>query len=141
MVQKYIRQVKRLYKGKLKYKKQFIHELKDSLLCFKEEHPQATYSDLVDEFGEPSEIKNFLSFHTACELHKRNMIYYWTTIILCTLVIIVILLFTTHHILNIYSYSKGYYIEYYENNKKEQDNTNPLTKTTDPPLENQQTFE
>ena len=53
---KYIRQVKRLYRGKRRFKRQFIQELKDALLCYLEEHPEATYTDLTKEFGHPSEI-------------------------------------------------------------------------------------
>ena len=47
---KYIRQVKRLYRGKRRFKRQFIQELKDALLCYLEEHPEATYTDLTKEF-------------------------------------------------------------------------------------------
>lgn len=138
---KYLRQVKRLYSGKSKSKKQFIHELEDALLCFLEEHPQATYSDLTNEFGQPSEIKESLSFHTACELRKRNMILYWAVTILCSIAVAIVLFFTIKHILLMYDYSNGYYIEQYENNEKDTDNLNPITKATDPPLENHQTFD
>ena len=77
---KYIRQVKRLYRGKRRFKRQFIQELKDALLCYLEEHPEATYTDLTKKFGHPSEIRDQLSFHTADELHLRNMTLYWTVV-------------------------------------------------------------
>ena len=99
-------------------------------MCFLEEHPQATYSDLTNEFGQPSEIKELLSFHTACELRKRNMILYWAVTILCSIAVAIVLFFTIKHILLMY--------DYYE---KDTDNLNPITKATDPPLENHQTFD
>ena len=110
-------------------------------MCFLEEHPQATYSDLTNEFGQPSEIKASLSFHTACELRKRNMILYWAVTILCSIAVVIVLFFTIKHVLFMYDYSNGYYIERYENNEKDTDNINPITKATDPPLENHQTFD
>lgn len=56
---KYIRQVKRLYRGKRRFKRQFIQELKDALLCYLEEHPEPTYTDLTKEFGHQSDGSAF----------------------------------------------------------------------------------
>ena len=111
---KYIRQVKRLYRGKRRFKRQFIQELKDALLCYLEEHPKTTYTDLTKEFGHPSEIKDQLSFHTADELHLRNMTLYWTVVGLCSVAVITVVFFTVRHVVFMHDYSKGYYIEQWE---------------------------
>ena len=68
---KYIRQVKRLYRGKRRFKRQFIQELKDALLCYLEEHPEATYTDLTKEFGHPSEIRDQLSAVATYDLQPE----------------------------------------------------------------------
>ena len=114
---KYIRQVKRLYRGKRRFKRQFIQELKDALLCYLEEHPEATYTDLTKEFGHPSEIRDQLSFHTADELHLRNMTLYWTVVGLCSVAVITVVFFTVRHVVFMHDYSKGYYIEQWEDDE------------------------
>ena len=40
-----------------------------------------------------------------------------------------------------HDYSKGYYIEQWEDDENGSNNINPITKVTDPPLENHQTFD
>lgn len=99
------RQVKRLYRGKRRFKRQFIQELKDALLCYLEEHPEATYTDLTKEFGHPSEIRDQLSFHTADELHLRNMTLYWTVVGLCSVAVITVVFFTVRHVVFMHDYS------------------------------------
>lgn len=138
---KYIRQVKRLYRGKRRFKRQFIQELKDALLCYLEEHPEATYTDLTKKFGHPSEIRDQLSFHTADELRLRNMTLYWTVVGLCSVAVITVVFFTVRHVVFMHDYSKGYYIEQWEDDENGSNNINPITKATDPPLENHQTFD
>ena len=119
----------------------FIQELKDALLCYLEEHPEATYTDLTKEFGHPSEIRDQLSFHTADELHLRNMTLYWTVVGLCSVAVITVVFFTVRHVVFMHDYSKGYYIEQWEDDENGSNNINPITKATDPPLENHQTFD
>ena len=130
IIKKYIRRIKRIYRGKYKDKKQFIRELQDALLCFCEEHPNSSYSDLIKEFGKPSEIKSMLSFHGAEKLQKRNMFLYWAVNIVIIMAVTILLLFTVHYVINKYNFAQGYYIEYFDDNKN---NINPLTGETNPP--------
>ena len=138
IVKKYIRQIKRIYRGRYKDKKQFIKELQDALLCFCEDHPDSSYSDLIKEFGKPSEIKNILSFHSAEKLQKRNMFLYWTVNIVVIIAITILLFFTVCHVMNKHNFAQGYYIEYLDDTKNK---INPLTHETDPPLDNHIDFD
>lgn len=61
-INKYLRMVKQIHHGKRSTKKKFVSELKDALLCFCDEHPNSTYSDIVEEFGRPSDIRNHVIF-------------------------------------------------------------------------------
>lgn len=131
-VRRYIRQIKRLYTGNHKAKKKFINELKDALLCYCEKHESATYSDLLSEFGSPSDMKDMLSFHTAKDLHKRNLLLYWMIITITTIILLLAVWFTIKHIKIMLDYSNGYYIEYYEDNTSVPKNRNPLTNKPDP---------
>lgn len=133
-VKKYIRQIKRIYRGNRNDKMQFILELEDALLCFHEEHPDSSYDDLVAEFGKPSEMKDILSFHSAKKLQKRNIFLYWLINILFLIMVIIILCFTIRHVVDMYNYSQGYYIEYDDTSPKS--DINPITNETDPPLDN-----
>ena len=58
ITKKYLRQIRRLYKGKHKIKKNFLDELEQDLLHYQKTHPNADYNDLLTQFGEPSEIQN-----------------------------------------------------------------------------------
>lgn len=93
IIRRYIRQAKRSYTGKLKYRGQFLHELEDALLCFLEEYPEATYSDLTNEFGNPLELKEQFSFLTIFELHKRNVLLRCNIIVMSVLLFVIILYF------------------------------------------------
>lgn len=139
IVKKYIHQIRRIYRGKYSDKKQFIEELQDALFCFCEEHPDATYSDLVKEFGKPSEIKDVLSFHSAEKLQKRNMFVYWLVNIAIIIAVSILLFFTIRHAINRYRYSQGYDIESFEDDNPY--HINPLTGETDPPLDNHIDFD
>lgn len=132
IAKRYIRQVKRVYSGKHKAKKQFIEEINDAIECYLEQNPEATYSDLLNEFGEPSDLKNMLSFQSASELHRRNMILYWAGIVGICIIIAIALSYTVDYVLTMHDYSKGYYVEYYEENNKASTGTNPITGQPDP---------
>lgn len=138
IVKKYIRQIKRIYRGKSSDKKQFIEELQDALLCFCEEHPDSSYSDLVKEFGKPSEMKDILSFHSAEKLQKRNMFLYWTVNIVVIIVIAILVFFTVRYVKEKYNNTHVYFIEQGydpENGEPEEIHINPFTGETDPPLD------
>ena len=53
ITKKYLRQIRRLYKGKHKIKKNFLDELEQDLLHYQKTHPNADYNDLLTQFGEP----------------------------------------------------------------------------------------
>lgn len=138
IVNKYIRQIKRIYRGKSSDKKQFIEELQDALLCFCEEHPDSSYSDLVKEFGKPSEMKDILSFHSAEKLQKRNMFLYWTVNITVITATAILVFFTVHYMQEKYNDTHGYFIEYLynpENGEPEEMNINPVTGETFAPID------
>lgn len=145
IVKKYIRQIKRIYRGKSSDKKQFIKELQDALLCFCEEHPDSSYSDLVKEFGKPSEMKDILSFHSAEKLQKRNMFMYWTVNIAVIIVIAILVFFTVRYVKEKYNITHGYDIEYLydpeDDGEPEEININPFTGETYPPLDEHTDFD
>ena len=140
IVKKYIHQIKRIYRGKYSDKKQFIEELQDALLCFYEEHPDASYSDLVKEFGKPSEIKDVLSFHSAEKLQKRNMLVYWAINIVVIMMVSILLFFTVRYVMSKHNLAQGYYIEYFKDGTT-QKNINPLTGETNPPFDDNIDFD
>lgn len=131
-VNKYIRQVKRFYKGNRKAKKQFICELRDALFCYCEKNPTATYDDLLSEFGAPSDIKNMLSFRTAKDLRKRNMLVHWILIVGICIIVLAAVAFTVFHVLARYDFSQGYSVEYFEDDPNAPRHVNPLTGKPDP---------
>ena len=111
---RYLRKVKRIYTGKRAVRKAFLMELEDSLLTFIEENPDATYADLVDRFGNPTELEGKYSFFSNEEIYKRNMILYWSLIVVFVVVTSSITLVTLRHFYYKYENSKGYYIESFE---------------------------
>jgi hypothetical protein len=141
LVKKYIRRVKRVYYGKRKGKKQFIQELEDALYCFCEKNPESSYSDLVAEFGEPSEIKNMLSFRSAKELHRRNMFVYWTAIILICAAILIALGFTIRYAVRSHELTQEYDVEYWEDDEDAPKDVNPFTGEADPTPYQEITFD
>lgn len=69
------------------------------------------------------------------------MTLYWTVVGLCSVAVITVVFFTVRHVVFMHDYSKGYYIEQWEDDENGSNNINPITKATDPPLENHQTFD
>lgn len=127
-IAKYIRRAKKVHYGDRETKKHFIADLQDSLLCFSEEHPDCSYTDLVEKFGSPCEIRESFFKFPAKELKKRNIILYRIIIICSILIIIAALTVTIHHVLINYEYSQGYAI------KRITDSSHP-----EPDMEPQQT--
>lgn len=111
---RYIRQIKRIYTGKKSSKRIFIKELEDAILCYLQDNPDSTYSDLVKEFGSPYELDGNLTFYSDRDLHKRNMFIHWGIISLCILAASAALHFTLKYLLCRYEYSQGHFIEYFQ---------------------------
>ena len=76
ITKKYLRQIRRLYKGKHKIKKNFLDELEQDLLHYQKTHPNADYNDLLTQFGEPSEIQNMLTIQHVCAMREYADGYY-----------------------------------------------------------------
>ncbi len=110
-IQKYIRQAKRIYHGDRKLKKQFIQDLEDALFCYTEKHPNCTYSDLTDEFGTPSEVRESLSDIVPDTLSKRNPGIYWFVITCCTILTLIVVGLTIRYVMGAYENASGYNIE------------------------------
>lgn len=72
ITKKYLRQIRRLYKGKHKIKKNFLDELEQDLLHYQKTHPNADYNDLLTQFGEPSEIQNMVSYHSLTKTPSKK---------------------------------------------------------------------
>ena len=112
ITKKYLRQIRRLYKGKHKIKKQFLDELEQDLLHYQKTHPNADYNDLLTQFGEPSEIQNMFSYHSLTKLHPRNMILYWCSFSVFFIILIILIWLTIQHVCAMREYADGYYVEY-----------------------------
>lgn len=113
-VQKYLRQVRRVYSGNKVLKKQFIQDLQDALLCYTEKNPKCSYADLVEEFGTPNEIRESFSDISTNMLKKRNVRIYWFIILLSALITFIIVIKTAIVVKESFDYSQGYYVEYME---------------------------
>lgn len=75
ITKKYLRQIRRLYKGKHKIKKNFLDELEQDLLHYQKTHPNADYNDLLTQFGEPSEFKTWSPItHSPNSIKKYDFI-------------------------------------------------------------------
>ncbi len=132
----YIRQIKRRYRGKRKIKKVFIQELTDALLLYCEENPHASYSDLLDRFGSPSDLNGTMDFHSYAYLHKRNMVLYWLGITSVALIVLTIIVRTTVYTIDSYHYSQGFFTEYIEETPGERPVINPKSGLPEPtPIE------
>lgn len=130
-IYKYIRKAKHVYHGKGPVRKQFISDLSDALTCYSETHPDCSYEDLVEEFGSPDEIRaSFLSLYSS-DLKKRNIRLYRIVFICCLIAALLALAFTVSYVINSYQHSKGYYIEYIEDDE-------PFTPASDEPAPVQQ---
>ncbi len=113
-LKRYIRKVKRTYTGKRVAKKAFICELEDSITRYMESNPNSSYSDIVENFGDPADVIELESLYVNESLHKRNMYLYWTTIVACIAVVVITLFFTIRYVVFMYDYSQGHYEEYFE---------------------------
>lgn len=110
VLKKYLRQVKHIYHGDKKLKKQFLQDVEDALLCYAESHPDCSYDDIVHKFGTPEELRE--SFAYSDMLKKRSILLYRFVILFAVLITVSILLFTVKYVINSYDRSKGHYIEY-----------------------------
>jgi len=135
-LKKYLKKIKHTYSGSRSDKRRFLAEIQDALLCYINDHPDSTYKDIVNEFGEPSEIIYIFSFDTPYKLKRRNVIL--NRILLGTVIVfsVIAIIFTSIHIMNRIEYSNGYYVEYYEDDTSIPHDENPFTHEPDPsPLE------
>lgn len=123
VLKKYLRQVKHIYHGDKKIKKQFLLDVEDALLCYMESHPGCSYDDIVHKFGTPDELRESFAFSDM--LKKRSILLYRFVILFSLLITISIILFTIDYVTNSFDHSKGYYIE-----RMEQRDT---TDTSPPP--------
>lgn len=123
VLKKYLRQVKHIYHGDKKIKKQFLLDVEDALLCYTESHPGCSYDDIVHKFGTPDELRESFAFSDM--LKKRSILLYRFVILFSLLITISIILFTIDYVTNSFDRSKGYYIE-----RMEQRDT---TDTSPPP--------
>ncbi len=123
VLKKYLRQVKHIYHGDKKIKKQFLLDVEDALLCYTESHPGCSYDDIVHKFGTPDELRESFAFSDM--LKKRSILLYRFVILFSLLITISIILFTIDYATNSFDRSKGYYIE-----RMEQRDT---TDTSPPP--------
>lgn len=67
------------------------------------------------------------------------MLLYWCINITAIAAICILIFFTVRHVMNRYSFSQGYYIEYFEDDNKS--HINPRTGETDPPPDNHIDFD
>ena len=141
ITKKYLRQIRRLYKGKHKIKKNFLDELEQDLLHYQKTHPNADYNDLLTQFGEPSEIQNMVSYHSLTKLHPRNMILYWCTFSVFFIILFILICLTINHLCAMREYADGYYVEYFEEDNKNIQNINPINGKPDPTPVQEITFD
>lgn len=121
VLKKYLRQVRHIYHGDKKLKKQFLQDVEDALLCYAESHPGCSYDDVVHKFGTPEELRE--SFAYSDMLKKRSILLYRFVILFAVLITVLIILFTANYIHNSFGHSKGHYIEY--TNRKDTTDTSP----------------
>lgn len=127
VLKKYLRQVKHIYHGDKKLKKQFLQDVEDALLCYAESHPGCSYDDVVHKFGTPEELRE--SFAYSDMLKKRSILLYRFVILFAVLITVLIILFTANYIHNSFGHSKGHYIEY-TNRKDTTDTSSPIPNLT-----------
>lgn len=123
VLKKYLRQVKHIYHGDKKLKKQFLQDVEDALLCYAESHPGCSYDDIVHKFGSPDELRE--SFSSSYMLKQRSILLYRFVILLAVLLTVSIILFTVNYATNSFDNSKGHYKEYI----KQKDMTNTSSPT------------
>lgn len=124
-ISKYIRRTKRIYYGDRELKKRFIKDLQDSLICYSEEHPDCSYTDLVDTFGSPYEIRESFLETFPKELKKRDIILYRVVISFSVLIVIAVLTFTAYYVKKNYDYSQGYAVKSIKDKEHSELNSEP----------------
>lgn len=81
-------------------------------MCYSEEHPDCSYTDLVNKFGSPDEIKeSFLDFFPK-EIKKQDIIMYRFAVICSVLIMISAVTFTAYHVKKDYDYSQGHAVKF-----------------------------
>lgn len=128
VLKKYLHQVKHIYHGDKKLKKQFLQDVEDALLCYAESHPGCSYDDIVHKFGTPDELRE--SFSSSDMLKKRSILLYRFVIFFAVLITVLIILFTASYVHNSYDRSKGHYTEYI--NQNDSTDTSPQTPNLTP---------
>lgn len=127
VLKKYLRQVKHIYHGDKKLKKQFLQDVEDALLCYAESHPGCSYDDIVHKFGTPDELRE--SFSSSDMLKQRSILLYRFVILFAVLISASVILFTIIYVTNSFDHSKGHYLEY--TNQKDMTNTSsPIPNLT-----------
>lgn len=135
VLKKYLRQVKHVYHGDKKLKKQFLQDVEDALLCYAEYHPSCSYDDIVHRFGTPTELRE--SFSSSDMLKKRSILLYRLVILFTVLITISIILFTVDYVTNSYDHSKGRYIQH----MKQRDTTDTSPPPSDHTPNKEYTFD
>lgn len=121
VLKKYLRQVRHIYHGDKKLKKQFLQDIEDALLCYAESHPGCSYDDIVRKFGSPTELRE--SFSSSDMLKRRSILLYRLVILFSVLITISFILFTANYVTNSYDRSKGRYIQHMK--QKDTTDTSP----------------
>ncbi len=127
VLKKYLRQVRHIYHGDRKLKKQFLQDVEDALLCYAESHPGCSYDDIVHKFGSPNELRE--SFSSSDMLRKRSILMYRLVILFFVLITASVILLTVNYVTNSFNHSNGHYKEYVKH-KNTTDTSSPTPKPT-----------
>ncbi|MCI8364543.1 MAG: hypothetical protein HFG34_06290 [Eubacterium sp.] len=130
VLKKYLRQVRHVYHGDKKLKKQFLQDVEDALLCYAESHPGCSYDNIVHRFGTPTELRE--SFSSSDMLKRRSILLYRLVILFSVLITLSIILFTVDYVTNSYGHSKGHYTDYIDQKDTTDTSPPPLNYTHTP---------
>lgn len=72
MLRWYLRKVRKKLIFAGKEKKRFLHDLKENVTLYLEEHPNARKGDLVERFGSPQELSE--AFYRDAELDEKVLL-------------------------------------------------------------------
>lgn len=99
---KYYRNVKRLFPVHGKKEKAFLHEINEQIIEYENDHPHATYQEIVNQFGTPIDIvisyyQTIDSDYILRKMNIRKIIIIACSIVVCLAMIIALYFAFTIH--------------------------------------------
>lgn len=114
-IKKYFREIKRQLHCPRSRKRAFLNQFLESLAQYREEHPRATFPDIVAEFGNPQEIaSSFIEQADSVKIGKSLNLgrrIFWVVIAAAVIAVATIAGFSAYRVWQNENFANGFYLE------------------------------